>query len=108
MSKELLFSITKKDFNIDWFSGSGAGGQYRNKHQNCCRLTHIESGLTATGTRSRSRKQNLTESFKSLVSSKEFERWLKRKAVITSINLEELERKVDDLMDEKNIKIEYL
>ena len=33
--KELLFSVTKKDFSITWFSGTGAGGQYRNKHQNC-------------------------------------------------------------------------
>jgi protein subunit release factor A len=44
MKKELLFSVTKKDFNVDYFSGKGAGGQYRNKHQNCVRLKHIESG----------------------------------------------------------------
>ena len=47
--------LTKKDFKLDWFNGSGAGGQHRNKHQNCCRITHIESGLTSIGQDSRSR-----------------------------------------------------
>ncbi len=31
--------LSKTDFGLDWFSGSGAGGQYRNKHRNCCRIT---------------------------------------------------------------------
>lgn len=43
---------------IEWFSGQGAGGQHRNKHQNCCRITHVETGLTANGTNSRSREAN--------------------------------------------------
>lgn len=47
--------LTKKDFKLEWFSGTGAGGQYRNKHQNCCRITHIESGLTCTGQTQRDR-----------------------------------------------------
>lgn len=49
----------QSDFKIDWFSGTGKGGQHRNKHQNCCRVTHIETGITANGTSSRSRGANL-------------------------------------------------
>lgn len=42
------------DFQVEWFSGSGAGGQHRNKHQNSCRLTHVPTGLIeARQTRSR-------------------------------------------------------
>ena len=55
--------LTRKDFKIDWYSGSGAGGQHRNKHQNCCRITHIESGLSAIGTSSRERIANQREAF---------------------------------------------
>lgn len=46
------------DFKFEWFSGTGKGGQHRNKHQNCCRCTHIPTGITAIGTRSRSREEN--------------------------------------------------
>lgn len=55
--------LTKKDFNLEWFSGTGAGGQHRNKHQNCCRITHIESGFVETGQNSRSRSTNQREAF---------------------------------------------
>lgn len=43
---------------IEWFSGTGKGGQHRNKHQNCCKLIHVETGMTANGTRSPSREAN--------------------------------------------------
>ena len=59
--------LTKKDFRIDWFSGTGAGGQYRNKHQNCCRIIHIETGLMATGQAARDRPTNQKHAFKTLV-----------------------------------------
>lgn len=58
--------LTDKDFKIEWFSGQGAGGQHRNKHQNCCRITHIESGITVNGTESRSRETNKAAAYKEL------------------------------------------
>ncbi len=59
--------LTKKDFKLEWYSGSGAGGQHRNKHQNCCRITHIETGLRAQGTESRERPTNQGKAFERLV-----------------------------------------
>ena len=58
--------LTKKDFKLEWFSGTGAGGQHRNKHQNCCRITHIESRLRAQGTGFRERVRNQEEAFNKL------------------------------------------
>lgn len=58
--------LTRKDFKLEWFSGTGAGGQYRNKHQNCCRITHIETGLMATGQSHRDRPGNQKEAFEAL------------------------------------------
>jgi len=61
-----MIHLTRKDFKIDWYSGSGAGGQHRNRHQNCCRITHIETGLTAVGTGSKERTANQREAFNKL------------------------------------------
>ena len=55
--------LTKKDFEIQWFSGTGGGGQYRNKHQNCCRIIHKETGLRCQETRYRERPQNQKSAF---------------------------------------------
>ena len=66
MNKQLVDSWSRKDFKIEWFSGTGAGGQHRNKTQNCCRITHIESGLVSTGQNHRERKRNFSEAFNDL------------------------------------------
>ena len=60
--------LTKDDFILEWFSGTGKGGQHRNKHQNCCRITHKETGLKAHGTDTRSRVQNQKIAFTRLAS----------------------------------------
>jgi peptide chain release factor 1 len=52
--------LTEDQFRFEWFSGTGKGGQHRNKHQNCCRCIHEPTGITANGTNSRSREDNRT------------------------------------------------
>lgn len=57
---ETAVTIPESDLKIEWYSGTGAGGQHRNKHQNSCRITHIPTGLIATAqTRSRQNSYNL-------------------------------------------------
>ena len=51
-------SIPQSDLKIEWYSGTGAGGQHRNKHQNSCRITHLPSGLIVTS-QTRSRQNSL-------------------------------------------------
>lgn len=48
-------------FSVRWFSGTGKGGQHRNKHQNCVELVHLPTGARRTGQSSRSRESNLLE-----------------------------------------------
>jgi peptide chain release factor 1 len=50
------------DFRIEWFAGSGAGGQHRNKHHNSCRVIHIPTGLRREA-QSRSRQNSYAEAF---------------------------------------------
>lgn len=48
-------SESSRDLKISWYSGTGAGGQHRNKHQNACRVLHVPSGVVVKAeTRSRS------------------------------------------------------
>lgn len=52
--------LNENDIRIEWFSGSGAGGQHRNKHQNCCRVIHEPTGLVEAR-QGRKRESNLRE-----------------------------------------------
>jgi len=53
-------SFSERDISVEWFSGSGKGGQHRNKHQNSCRLTHLPTGTTKSAqTRSRENSYRL-------------------------------------------------
>jgi len=58
--------LRKKDFKIDWFSGTGNGGQNKNKTQNTCRITHIATGLRAMCGDYRERPKNQAAAFKML------------------------------------------
>lgn len=47
-------AILESDLRYRWYSGSGAGGQHRNKHQNCLELIHLPTGISRSAqTRSR-------------------------------------------------------
>lgn len=106
MSKgELLFSVTKKDLEITYFSGTGAGGQHRNKHQNCVRMHHPESGARTTGQSHRERSANEREAFKSLSEHPKFKIWHTQKSM-EMLSGETIEEKVQKQMHPKNLKIE--
>lgn len=58
-------TINEQDLKIEWYSGTGAGGQHRNKHQNSCRLTHLPTGTVATA-QCRSRENSYAEALSTI------------------------------------------
>ena len=101
----MLFSITRKDFEVTWFSGTGAGGQHRNKHQNCCRLTHVASRATVTGQNHRSRQANLKDALHRIMDHVDFRTWMARKTQEVLAG-ETIERAVDKQMASENLRVE--
>lgn len=106
MEKKLLFSITRKDMNITYFSGKGAGGQNRNRHMNCVRLNHKDSGTMVTGQSHKEMRSNIKEALQNLVNHPKFKVWHMRK-VKEAMDKETITEKVERMMDPGNIKIEY-
>lgn len=106
MAKEKLFSIAKKDFTIQPFKGSGPGGQHKNKNATACRLIHKESGARAKSQVHKSFRQNRKEAFLKLINTKEFKLWHKRKCAELLTSQAEKEAWVDNMMQEKYLKVE--
>ncbi len=103
---EKIIIAAKKDFQITWFSGGGGGGgQHKNKHDNCCRIVHPESGATAQCTRHKSALQNRKEAFTNLTKSATFKMWLSRRLLEIRTG-ETVEERVEKMLAPNNLKIE--
>lgn len=103
--KELLFSVTKKDLEITYFSGTGAGGQHRNKHQNCVRMYHADSGVRVTGQSNRERAANIQQAFKTLINHPKFKIWYNMQ-VQSKLSVQSIDDIVAKKMQPQNLKIE--
>lgn len=106
MSKQLLFSITKKDFEISYYNGTGCGGQNRNKNQNCVHLKHKDSGVFVSSQNQKSREQNLKNAFNKLIEHPKFKVWHSKKVMEVLGIQEEIEKEVEKSLDENNLKTE--
>lgn len=60
------FMTEDQHFKVEWFSGTGNGGQHRNKHQNSARVTHIPTGIIEAR-QGRSRENNLFDAKQALL-----------------------------------------
>ena len=105
-NKELLFSISKKDLEITYFSGTGAGGQHRNRHMLNCRINHPDSGVIVTCGKHKSKDRNTREAFRQLVNHPKFKKWHKLKCAQLLADKEEIEQTVERQMNEENLLIE--
>ena len=62
-SEHATAPIPPSDLSRRWHSGTGAGGQHRNKTQNCLELTHLPTGISVSAD-GRSRRDNEREAMR--------------------------------------------
>lgn len=106
MSKELLFSVTEKDFEFTYSRGSGKGGQKRNKTSSQVHCKHIESGALAYSDATRSQHNNKIDAFKKCIDTRKFKNWLNLRIAKASGQLEDIEKFVNSQMTKTKIKVE--
>ena len=105
MNKPLV-SVTKKDLEITYYSGTGKGGQHRNKHQNCVRIKHEPSGVIVTAADTRSRDTNLRKAFLRLTEHKKFKAWVRLESSRAMGLFDAIEEEVNRQMKPENLKVE--
>ena len=75
--KQLLFSVTAKDFDIQTFSVGGHGGGGKDTSNSGVRLIHRASGAVGEGRENRSNTLNRRSAFSKLVETPKFKAWHK-------------------------------
>jgi len=104
-NKKLLFSVTKKDLDVQTFRAGGPGGQRQDKVETGVRIVHKESGAVGECREERSQAQNKKIAFRRMAESPKFKSWHRRKVheVLTHMTLEQ---EVEKAMSPENIQIE--
>lgn len=103
--KEKINIASKKDFDISYFKGSGAGGQNRQKNATGVQLIHRESGAMGRCSESRSLIQNKKKAFENLIASPKFKLFLNKKLYEIQQG-ETMEQAVDREMSPENLEIQ--
>lgn len=78
--RQLLFSVTLADCDMDTFRAGGPGGQNQNKRNTGVRVTHRASGAVGTARDERSQLQNKKLAFKRMAESTLFKAWVARQS----------------------------
>lgn len=105
MSREVLFTVTRKDLEVTWYCSPGPGGQKKNKTANACRIAHRESGAVVTAQERRERSQNQKAALRRLAGHPKFLAWWRRR-VFEILNRETLEEAVEREMAPANVRVE--
>ena len=106
MSRELLFSVTTRDLQVDTFRSGGPGGQHQNKTSSGVRIRHAASGAVGESREQRSQLQNKRTALQRLSQHPKFTYWVHQQVQAIDGRLT-AEKWVDAQMaDLENFKVE--
>ena len=105
--REVLFSLTRKNFHFDTFRAGGKGGQAQNKKSTGVRCVHPPSGATGEARDTRSQYQNKRNAWLRCIETQTFRTWIRLEVARASVTQQEIERWVNQQMHSSNLEIEY-
>lgn len=112
-TKELLFSITRKDFTVETFPAGKAGGQHGNKTDTAVRIRHPASGAQGECREFKSQYQNKKTALNRLAETSEFKHYVWMRSAEESMTKDEkrkreesIARAVESAMEQDNLRIE--
>jgi protein subunit release factor A len=104
--RRLLFSVTRKDFEMQVFRSGGKGGQNQNKVNSGVRLIHHPSGARGEARDSRDQPQNKRAAFERLLQTKEWKGWHKAECARRLGQTALIEKSVEDGLRPENLRVE--
>lgn len=106
MSRELLFSVTASDCLFNYYRGTGAGGQKRNKTSSAVRCTHKDSEAVGQSDDTRSQHTNKQIAFGRMARTKKFKSWQRLEAARKTGALAKINKKVEKSLQPRYIVVE--
>jgi len=92
VTRELLFSVTLRDCDVETFRAGGPGGQNQNKRDTGVRVRHRASGAVGEARDQRSQAQNKKAAFRRMAGTAEFKAWVRERSGASARSIAEVER----------------
>jgi protein subunit release factor B len=90
--RELAFSVTLADCDVQTFRSGGKGGQNQNKRDTGVRIIHRASGARGEARDERSQLQNKRLAFRRMAESDTFKAWVRMRSGETARTIAAVER----------------
>lgn len=100
----MTIEIKESDLKIDFFRGSGPGGQHRNVTDSAVRIRHLPTGIVALAAESRSQARNREMAMKRLVDALERRERRAKKRVPTKVSMGEKEKRLIEKKQRSRVK----
>jgi protein subunit release factor B len=106
LARELAFTVTLNDCDVQTFRAGGPGGQKQNKTDSGVRIIHRASGARGESREERSQLQNKKAAFRRMAETPTFRAWVRRQAGADTLEKIAAEREMWTKFG-RNVKTEF-